>query len=142
MQLATFWTVLVWSIIFGVAICLYVNALTDPERRRRTRHRVRRGRVSTYARGQHFVRRHRADTEGVWPDQEVTLLDTIGYVGRRRSDHPARDIVHSDWTPIIGNARIALLETNTSEYMIVKRPRHNHGIGRGYVHWGLEVSRG
>jgi hypothetical protein len=140
-QFAIIWTLLVWSVIFIVAVSLYVNALRDPTRRR-TRHRVRRGHVSTYARGQHYIRRHNARHLGVWPDQEVTLLDTHGYVGRRRVDHPARTPVHRGWVPVIGNARIALLETNTSEYMIVKRPRHNHGIGRGYVHGGLEVSRG
>jgi len=139
---ALIWTVIVWGLIFIVALGLYVNALTDPDRRRRTRHRVQRGRVSSYARGQHFIRRHRVNTEGVWPDQEVTPLDTVGYVGRRRSDHPARSMVPSGWMPVIGGARIALLETNTSEYMIVRRQRTTEGFGRGYVHWSLETSRG
>lgn len=46
-------------------------------------------------------------------------------LGRRHADNPYRVIVPADWRPPIGETRIAILDTPTSEYkaIITRRPQ-------------------
>jgi hypothetical protein len=51
--------------------------------------------------------------------------------GRRHAENLVRTIVPRDWRPPIGDIRIALIETPTSQYAVIHRTRSN--VVRPYV---------
>jgi hypothetical protein len=101
-----------------------------------------------------FIRRH-TPSGGYWPAATVALMSDdvppshwaisnepwrehdhtqdAPSTGRRSVDNPARTIVPRDWRPPIGSLRIALMETPTSQYMIVSRPQPRSSYVRPYV---------
>jgi len=78
-----------------------------------------------------YVPRHLRLDENILAelDFEITQDLTTEFLnpvitGRRAIDSPARHLpVPHDWTPPIGQIRIALLETPTAEYLIARRPK-------------------
>jgi hypothetical protein len=64
-------------------------------------------------------KKRRADDTD-WDDNDHPI--DAPSTGRRALANPNRTIVKSDWQPVIGDARIVLMATPTSEYMIVRRP--------------------
>jgi len=120
--------------MIGVLACLSFIIATVVRDRRSTDLELP---VATVAQLMHVIRRHgdSADTvvgyyDLTWddvyalqpPQREPFKLIVVddrkpytGPLGKHAHDNPTRMIVQRDWRPVIGNSRIALLTTNTTE---------------------------